>query len=64
MSSEIVIVPFESIDEARIQPFFEALDELDRTFIHAAVLRSGVIESWIEGAPSVTRPPLPRPRWQ
>lgn len=50
MRSEIVVVPFESIDEARIQPFFEALDELDRTFIHAAVLRSGVIESWIEGA--------------
>ena len=50
MRNEVVIVPFESMDDARIQPFFEALDDLDRTFVHAAVLRSGVIESWIESA--------------
>ena len=44
------IIPFELGDIERIRTFFEALDGADRTFIHADVLREGVVEAWIKEA--------------
>ena len=54
MTTDVEIVPFQSIDEPRITAFFDALGDIDRTFIHAAVLRPGVIASWIEDAAEST----------
>jgi ribosomal protein S18 acetylase RimI-like enzyme len=50
MKTETEINPFERADESRLRAFFESLADVDRTFIHADVLRPGVIESWIAEA--------------
>jgi ribosomal protein S18 acetylase RimI-like enzyme len=50
VTKEIEVVPFGTADKGRVQAFFESLDAIDRTFIHADVLRPEVIDSWVDGA--------------
>ena len=50
MIADVELRRLETFDMVRIRGFFESLGEGDRTFVRAAVLRPGVIESWIDNA--------------
>jgi ribosomal protein S18 acetylase RimI-like enzyme len=50
MTTELEIQPLETFDLERIHAFFESLRDVDRTFIHADVLRRRVVEVWVNDA--------------
>jgi ribosomal protein S18 acetylase RimI-like enzyme len=50
MTRNIAIVPFAHADKRGVQAFFESLADIDRTFIHADVLRPDVIDAWMDAA--------------
>jgi ribosomal protein S18 acetylase RimI-like enzyme len=50
MTPSFTIVPFEQADTRGVHAFFESLADIDRTFIHADVLRPDVIDAWVDAA--------------